>query len=182
MSKTNNGKPTQGRRTVGPGWELKLVPEDEKPVGTTEGDLGQKWGLQGQAGPRRTRGSESQVVPGGLETSQDENESHVQCLDQPETGGDRQNEFRLDQANEASDRRDSLDQPSQEGSDRPTPEPKPGTEEKGSDGMDNGSEGTERGVSPSNEDGDDEAENELEGLGSEDPGPPTAIPAWRRVM
>ena len=118
MSKTNGRRSAQGNRPR-PGFELQPVPDDEVVAGQSEKDLGRQWGAQGKEGPRTTRrGAQIQNIPGGLETAQDELESHSQSLDQPDTGGDRLKEPRLDQTDAVGDRRASLDQSSQEESDR----------------------------------------------------------------
>ena len=118
MTKTDGRRSAQGNRPR-PGFELRLIPDDEVVHGQSERDLGTQWGAQGTNGPRTTRrGARVRNVPGGLETAQDELGSHPRSLDQPEAGGDRLKEPRLDQTQGVSDRQASLDQSSEKDSDR----------------------------------------------------------------
>ena len=90
------------------------------PAGNTIEDLAVRWGVKGKEGPPETqRETPAQSIPGGLEAAPDEQEPQSsKSLDQPNRGTDRLDKTRLDQANEANDRRARLDQSSQEDGDR----------------------------------------------------------------
>ena len=186
MSRTNE-RSAQGDR-VKPGYELQPVNEDDQ-RGQTDEDLGAKWGIQGEPGPRVTRRGTTRVqsIPGGLEAAPDELEPQLRSLDQSDTDGDRLNKIRLDQSSrEDGDRQQSgLDQSSREdgdrqqtsldqaqgANDRPSAEIDSDTQRvdtEGSGGASDSDEGSEKGGIKR------EASDGL-------PGPPTAIPAWRRV-
>ena len=119
MTKTDGRRSAQGERTK-PSFEYKPVPNDEENAGQSDKDLGARWGLGENSGPRKARRRPSPDFPGGLgtETVPDGTESRRESLDQPDLGIDRPPESRLDQAAQASDRQGGLDQPRPSGSDR----------------------------------------------------------------
>ena len=119
MTKSNDRRSAQGVRTK-PSFEYKPVPNDEEDKGQSDRDLGARWGLGKNVGPRTARRRPSPVFPGGLGTGTvpDGTGSRRASLDQPNPGSDRPQESRLDQAAQASDRQGGLDQPLPSGSDR----------------------------------------------------------------
>jgi hypothetical protein len=119
MSKTNEKRSAQGDRSK-QGYDLQVVPEDEKRPGQSDQDLGKRWGAGSQTGPRTTRKGTApppQTFPGGLISAPVEPGSPG--FDLPVDGSDQLEEPRLDlTSKEGSDRREGLDLTSKEGSDR----------------------------------------------------------------
>ncbi|KAF9784342.1 hypothetical protein BJ322DRAFT_1219121 [Thelephora terrestris] len=121
MAGTDGRRSAQGGR-VKPSFEYKIIPENIGDPGQSEKDLGTRWGIGENAGPRTARRrATSPVLPGGLRTGTvpEGTESRRASLDQPVLGTDRPREPRLDQASKADDQQKSLDQPPKGDTDRP---------------------------------------------------------------
>ena len=108
MTNQSTGRASKEEKKLKPGFYYEEVHPSEKAPGASDKELGARWGAGKSDGKGRVtrKGSQTQTIPGTLETAQDEQEGHPEeaSLDQPGTpGGDRQ----------------SLDQPLLEGGDRP---------------------------------------------------------------
>ena len=121
MTEANGRRSAQGGRTK-PSFEYKPIPVEEGKPGQSEKDLGARWGVGKKSGPRTSRRRPSTPQPpGGLGTGTvpNETDSRQESLDQPNLGSDRPPETPHDQASEAADLQESLDQSSRDDSDRP---------------------------------------------------------------
>lgn len=111
----------KGKKTA-KNYYYQEVPENEKRAGTSERDLGARWGLgageSGNGGRVTRKGSRVPQIPGGLVSVQEEHESPPGeiSLDLPDSlGGDRRS---LDQPETSGGDRRDLDQPTPVGGDR----------------------------------------------------------------
>ena len=136
MTNQSRERAKEGGKKAKVGYSYQEVRDDEETPGTTEKELGTRWGIEEGKSGRRGRASRQDTrpksIPSGLDPAQYEQGSDQFSLDQPEkSGGDRQgldqpeksggDRRDLDQAASADDDRSekSLDQPVNAGDDRP---------------------------------------------------------------